>query len=770
MVRNSRGHLRRSTACKTNAGSQISALKDLTLMDDPVQKETPALPQEADIPPGEGQPGFPDSVYLLAAAIFQNAHQEKPAARRLVNYGKQAGLHLPEVKDEEMQRTAYGLAFDTLKYQELLEDIMIDSCFYLAQPMPDDQMSLVAVMLHDFQDRKFLPRERRGEEFIQEVRDVEDCLHRFRTKLAASLARCRIKHDLLTIDCILPERVRRNQERASCLPLYAWVNTLKSSLDEVQGVLKRAGFSQVKSIRQLQGQTYCRDVHCEDTLAFPARLRADLYRTELLGHHKLIIQDKSCGLGPHAVRHLLSGEGDVLMAGSFSGLTVSHAASLIDRGDDGKDRPRVFACVGDRAAVQGEELREAVARLGCKNVKLIPQVFQSLDGDDARLQKVRVILLTPQCSVSAVSNPVDFILQENGDQNLLQDLSQGSIAQSKLEALVAQQKKDIDHALKFPKVGAVVYTTCSSYPEENEEVLSRALEQADTKLEEEPKLRKFRPNVSLPGSLGLAADSEVTAPFFRLEPSEESNGCFLAILTREPEPVVEETAQEVLARANAKGLLDKIGTKQPTRKERRGCANRTARATDPRASLSLPRASAGNRSKVNPSWSRETKGGVPAPVFGQQRLADRRLLPRGKAEVPYWEPSRSTACSSVNRLISSAASITGHHLLNPSTSGLASASSSSSSSTLHPAPPPSAPVGPVGPVGPTPRGRYEVLRPVALTLPPVQFPNFHPPKHSRTGASNLLLSHYKWRPEPAPLIRSSGSLNKEFAVKPRPWL
>lgn len=48
------------------------------------------------------------------------------------------------------------------------------------------------------------------------------------------------------------------------------------------------------------------------------------------------------------------------------------------------------------------------------DVKLISEVFQSLNGDDKRLQKVRVILLAPRCSVSAVSNPVDFILQENG--------------------------------------------------------------------------------------------------------------------------------------------------------------------------------------------------------------------------------------------------------------------------------------------------------------------------------------------------------------------
>lgn len=53
-------------------------------------------------------------------------------------------------------------------------------------------------------------------------------VRRFKTKLAASLARCRIKHDLLSIQCILPESVKMKQERSSSLPVYAWVNTLKS--------------------------------------------------------------------------------------------------------------------------------------------------------------------------------------------------------------------------------------------------------------------------------------------------------------------------------------------------------------------------------------------------------------------------------------------------------------------------------------------------------------------------------------------------------------
>lgn len=52
------------------------------------------------------------------------------------------------------------------------------------------------------------------------------------TKLAASLARCRIKHNVLSIHCILPRSVRIKQGRSNCLPHYAWVNTMKSRSGE----------------------------------------------------------------------------------------------------------------------------------------------------------------------------------------------------------------------------------------------------------------------------------------------------------------------------------------------------------------------------------------------------------------------------------------------------------------------------------------------------------------------------------------------------------
>jgi len=42
------------------------------------------------------------------------------------------------------------------------------------------------------------------------------------------------------------------------------------------------------------------------------------------------------------------------------------------------------------------------------------EYFNELNDWDMRIQKVRVIVLLPQCSASALCNPVEFILNENG--------------------------------------------------------------------------------------------------------------------------------------------------------------------------------------------------------------------------------------------------------------------------------------------------------------------------------------------------------------------
>lgn len=88
-----------------------------------------------------------------------------------------------------------------------------------------------------------------------------------------------------------------------------------------------------------------------------------------------------------------------------------------------------------------------------------------------------------------------------------------------------------------------------------------------------------------------------------------------------------------------------------------------------------------------------------------------------------------------------------------------------STSTLHHAPPPAPPLAPV--VRPRRPHHQEVLKPVVLVLPPVQFPTFFPPQHSRIGFSPSL-NYNKWRSHVQTVPLSRSSLSKDAMVKSRP--
>ncbi|XP_043103799.1 putative methyltransferase NSUN7 [Puntigrus tetrazona] len=532
-----------------------------------LKKRVTAEPAERDKMEREKTPlGFPDSVYIHAADIFQKTHVEKDLAQRLIRYrhtspkddgggddndggddtnddddGDSGIVDDGDANTKKNEHWAYELAFNTLKYQDLLEEILTDSCFHRSQQTPDDLMALVAVIFFDLLDRKFQPREpiyRAEEGLIKDVREVENSLCRFKTKLEASLAQYRIKLNLLTIDSFLPPAVRVKQQRSQTLPLYAWVNTLKASVENVCETLKTSGFTQVDSHTPLVGNVFCKDKHCSNVLLFPRRLSKLLQKTNLVTEHTLIIQDKSRSLAACAIRPLLVENGDVLMVGSFSALTVAHVAVQAAACSG-----CVHVCGVLNVSTFNNELQTVLASTACNNVKLMPECFGELNESDLRFQKVRLIVLLPRCSVSALCNPVEFILDESGDRGLLHGLSKGIISESKLEELVSKQKQDLKHALGFPKVKAVVYCTCSVYPEENERLVKRALENASSKAK------------AVPFRLVSAGWDDEEEKFFRTQASDVTNGCFLCVMKREQDPAEVETVQDILARAAAKGLL-----------------------------------------------------------------------------------------------------------------------------------------------------------------------------------------------------------------------
>uniref|UniRef100_A0A286XGR2 NOP2/Sun RNA methyltransferase family member 7 n=1 Tax=Cavia porcellus TaxID=10141 RepID=A0A286XGR2_CAVPO len=520
------------------SNEEISQVALLQLSDDAAHREKSlaVAPEKA---------GYPDPVYVMAANIFQGIRKEKSPEKAIIKYGNEPLRFSLQSEDETFRRLSYELAFSTLKYQDILETILIDSYLFPSTTIPHHLNSLIIVMLYDFQDRKFQTRVLPdNEESISEVQEVEDLLNSFKTKLAAALARCRIKHDALSIYQILPESLRKQELRASTLPLYAWINTYKISPEEVYSNLKKKGYNQVTSILHVDDKVFAVDQHCYDVLIFPSRFKKDLINTDLFKDYKVIFQDKSRSLAVHSVKALLNMEDDILMVNTGSWYTVAHMSVLTSN-----NTSKIFVC-GVQSQANNLDLKNLFTKMGCKNIEILGETFVNIESKDPRLQKVKVILLLPRCSGAGISNPVEFILNEH----------------------------------EVAKAQAIVYCTCSTYPEENEAVVKKALEFQDHGV-------KVQPYRLSPPVLPLCSLKEIqlcTDKFFRVEPSELTNGCFLSVLTRERDPSEAVSVKDVLARAAAKGLLEGIELGKSSKREKKRKKSKT----------SLPKALAGDNYSI----------------------------------------------------------------------------------------------------------------------------------------------------------------------------
>jgi putative methyltransferase len=82
------------------------------------------------------------------------------------------------------------------------------------------------------------------------------------------------------------------------------------------------------------------------------------------------------------------------------------------------------------------------------------------------------MLLDPSCSGSGILSRLDYLINEEDQQ----DQDSKDKEQERLRGLSLFQAGMIDHAMQFPSLRRIVYSTCSIHHEENESVVMRALE------------------------------------------------------------------------------------------------------------------------------------------------------------------------------------------------------------------------------------------------------------------------------------------------------
>ncbi|KAH7865377.1 hypothetical protein Vadar_005809 [Vaccinium darrowii] len=277
-------------------------------------------------------------------------------------------------------------------------------------------------------------------------------------------------------------------------PRYVRVNTLKLDLESALHELGK------------QNKVH-KDDMVPDLLVLPPGV--DLHNHPLVLNGSVFMQGKASSMAAVALQPEPGWE--VLDACAAPGNKTVHLAALT------QGKGKILACELHKERVQ--RLEETIKLAGAANVEVLNEDFLNLHPNHASYSKVRAILLDPSCSGSGTSAVrLDHLLPSHG-------AGKDDAGFDRLRKLQAFQIKALAHALSFPAVERVVYSTCSVHQIENEDVIKSVL----------PLASSFGFQLATPFPLwarrGLPV-VEGSEHLLRTDPAEDKEGFFIALFTR----------------------------------------------------------------------------------------------------------------------------------------------------------------------------------------------------------------------------------------------
>ncbi|TRY92370.1 hypothetical protein DNTS_012358 [Danionella cerebrum] len=372
------------------------------------------------------------ALYMKAAEILEKVEQKRGAVKTLVYDSK-----FPNIKQ------LFALVCETQKYSSVLQEI-IESTKILKDTKL--RIHLAKVLVYDLLIG-------RG---VKCGGAWKSLMMKHRSRLEAALARIKIKRKVSRNQDLLPSSSQQNQNNT--IPRYVRVNTLKTNLEDVIDYLKREGFSyqgkasRLEDLDRLSGKMFLCDLHLKDLLVFCGK--TDFHEHFLYKAGHIILQDKASCL-PAFLLNPPPGS-HVIDACAAPGNKTSHLAATMN------NKGKLFAF--DLDAKRLSTMSTLLLRAGVTCHQLANQDFLTVDPQSSEYKEVKYILLDPSCSGSGMV--------------CLQDESSGAPSDpERLQALAAFQLRCLNHALQFPRLEQLVYSTCSIHAQENEDVVTFCLQQ-----------------------------------------------------------------------------------------------------------------------------------------------------------------------------------------------------------------------------------------------------------------------------------------------------
>ncbi|MBN3293924.1 NSUN5 methyltransferase, partial [Polypterus senegalus] len=374
------------------------------------------------------------SVYAKAADILERLERNEAAVKTLVYNSGFRNI-----------KQLYALVCNTLKYSDVLEEVISGTSLVKEKKV---KVNIVKVLVYDHLFGRGLKCGGGWKNLIM----------KHHVRLQASLAKLKVKRKVCQNEDLLQKSVSENQGRP--LPRYARVNTLKTTVEDAIDYLKRDGFTyqgQAKSLEDLgllSGKNFCSDLHLPDLLVFPSN--TDLHAHFLYQAGHIILQDKASCLPAYLLRPPPGAH--VIDACAAPGNKTSHLAALMS------NRGKLFAFDLDPKRLS--TMSTLLLRAGVTCQELAHVDFLKVNPEDPKYSQVEYILLDPSCSGSGIV----------GRLNELTD-TPASSSEERLQALARFQQLCLAHALRFPCLKRLVYSTCSLHSQENEDVVAACMQQ-----------------------------------------------------------------------------------------------------------------------------------------------------------------------------------------------------------------------------------------------------------------------------------------------------
>ncbi|XP_052274457.1 28S rRNA (cytosine-C(5))-methyltransferase-like [Dreissena polymorpha] len=376
-------------------------------------------------------------VYVEASRILQTVLSKKASIKTQV-YSSSL----------QNKKALYAVVCEVLKNAPILKQIAGKCEGFLRdkQLKHDEHLALVLLYEHMF------GRGVRGR--------FKVIIARHKTGLHAVCERLKIEAGVSDLKQLLT-----NTQPEDTLPKYVRINTLKSDLTTVKKAFEAKYKFQSMDLQDFSPQclrailhpgTVIEDPHISNVLVFPSG--TDLHTHPLYLNGSIILQDKASCFPAHVLSpHPGSMVIDCCAA---PGNKTTHLAAILN------NKGKVLAF--DKDPKRLDILKKMVGKAGATCV--IPRCLDFLrtDPQDAQFKDVEYILVDPSCSGSGMLQRTD----ENSTTSV-----------ERLQQLSKFQISILKHALRFPAVRRVVYSTCSIHEMENEQVVEEVISQVSDRFE-----------------------------------------------------------------------------------------------------------------------------------------------------------------------------------------------------------------------------------------------------------------------------------------------